>query len=145
VGLLHDLGKLVMGQALTAEAQAEIRRRVEQDEISWPGAERLVVGVDHAELGGFLLGKWRLPEEIVEAVANHHQPELEPFPRLSAVACLSNALAHAANPISGQGKVAAGFGPEVLSALEISPEQFDTMTALVRQSLDRAEQLMTMG
>jgi hypothetical protein len=37
-------------------------------------AEERLFGVTHAELGGYMLGRWGLPYPIVEAVANHHAP-----------------------------------------------------------------------
>jgi len=81
VGLLHDIGKLILGQALTGDLQADIRQRVEQEHLSRSEAEKLVVGTDHSEVGACLLQEWHLPEDIVEAVANHHHPVLEPRPR----------------------------------------------------------------
>jgi DNA-binding NarL/FixJ family response regulator len=35
----------------------------------------LVADRAHAEVGAYLLGRWGLPFQIVEAVANHHRPE----------------------------------------------------------------------
>jgi putative nucleotidyltransferase with HDIG domain len=82
VGLLHDIGKLVLSQALTVEFQAEVRQLVEHEKYSRVEAEKKVIGTDHAEVGAQLLQSWHLPEEIVEAVANHHHPVLKPRPRL---------------------------------------------------------------
>jgi HD-like signal output (HDOD) protein len=36
--------------------------------------EREVLGVTHADVGGYLLGLWGLPHTLVEAVAFHHDP-----------------------------------------------------------------------
>jgi HD-like signal output (HDOD) protein len=33
-----------------------------------------VLGTTHAEVGGYLLGLWGLPDALVEAVAWHHNP-----------------------------------------------------------------------
>jgi hypothetical protein len=34
--------------------------------------ERGAVGLDHAELGGLILGQWNLPESICNCVRHHH-------------------------------------------------------------------------
>ena len=95
-GLLHDIGKLALSQELTAERQASIRYRVAEHGESRIEAEREVLGADHAEVGGCLLSLWRLPQMIVEGVANHHAPVAQPRGRLSAVVYLANCLAHLA-------------------------------------------------
>ena len=51
----------------------------------------------HADIGGYLLGLWGLPQELIEAVALHHDPsahEGTDFSVLSAVH-VANALVHA--------------------------------------------------
>jgi putative nucleotidyltransferase with HDIG domain len=73
-GLLHDIGKLVLGQTLTPDSQHAIRNLVARGQVSRTDAERQVLGTDHAEVGASLLQSWRLPEDIVEAVAHHHPP-----------------------------------------------------------------------
>ena len=59
--------------------------------------------VTHAELGAFLLGLWGLPFPIVEAVANHHQPERNAHPRLglSQIVWLASCLVHRTPPDAG--------------------------------------------
>ncbi len=51
----------------------------------------------HADIGGYLLGLWGLPQELIEAVALHHDPsahEGTDFSPLTAVH-VANALVHA--------------------------------------------------
>ncbi len=43
--------------------------------MSFEVAERLVLGIDHTEVGAALLADWNLPEHIVDIVRWHHQPE----------------------------------------------------------------------
>lgn len=73
-GLVCEIGQLVLAAAapdrvLAARAAATARG------IEPRQAESEVLGVTHAEVGAFLLGLWGLPFRIVEAVANHHQPD----------------------------------------------------------------------
>ncbi|HOD48813.1 MAG TPA: HDOD domain-containing protein [Candidatus Hydrogenedentes bacterium] len=70
-GLLHDIGKIILEDYMSDElVQAEDLSRVQ----GLPGhvAEREVIGVDHAEIGGRLAMNWRLPDSIAAAIMAHH-------------------------------------------------------------------------
>ncbi len=72
-GLLHDVGLLVL--ATTFPALDERIQSVARDKkLSRRDAEALELGTTHAELGGYLLGLWGLPADVVEAVCFHHEP-----------------------------------------------------------------------
>ena len=143
VGLLHDLGKLVMGQFLDDESRASIRARVAEGR-STVEAEREVFGTDHSEVGASLLYLWRLPENIVEGVANHHKPVLDPQPRLSALAHLANCLAHLAGATSGWGAYAFRGDSRVPHVLGISSEKLEDLVAAVRESFDKVDQFISL-
>ncbi len=140
-GLLHDIGKLAMNQALTGENQAAVRARIAEQGASRVEAERAVLGADHAEVGGCLLRLWRLPEIIVEGVANHHAPVVEPRGRLSAVVHLANCLAHLAGSAPGWEAYALTAHSQVTAAFELTPEKLDALVLQVRESSERAESL----
>jgi putative nucleotidyltransferase with HDIG domain len=145
VGLLHDIGKLVLSQALTEEFQSEIRRLVEQDKYSRSEAEKAIIGTDHAEVGAYLLQSWHLPEDVVEAVANHHQPVLKPRPRLSVVTHLANCAAHLAGSAPGWDGYAVRVNEAVIKQLDIQQETIELLVANVRESFDRVDQFMKMS
>ncbi len=71
-GLLHDLGKLVLA-ANDPTGWAAVLQNQEQGRSS-VAAEQAVLGTNHAAVGAALLASWGLPPEVVEGVANHHQP-----------------------------------------------------------------------
>lgn len=72
-GLLHDAGKLVLGAYVKDEVSI-IEKRAEEG-IPFQEAERLVLGMDHAEVGATILRKWSFPAHIVSAVRWHHDPD----------------------------------------------------------------------
>jgi putative nucleotidyltransferase with HDIG domain len=145
VGLLHDIGKLILGQALTGDLQADIRQRVELERLSRSEAEKIVVGTDHSEVGACLLQEWHLPEDIVEAVANHHHPVLEPRPRFSVVTHLANCIAHLAGSAPGWDGYAVRVDDRVATAFNLTGDKLENMILNVRESFDRVDQFMTMG
>lgn len=70
-GLLHDVGKILINEFLPKEAEsAALMSHARKMPIY--EAERVVIGVDHAELGSRLIEKWGLPPELAGAIAGHH-------------------------------------------------------------------------
>lgn len=138
-GLLQDIGELVIGGALTVEMVANMRQRVESGELSRIEAEREVLATDHAEVGANLLKSWNVPEEIVEAVANHHNPVLVPVTRLSVVTHLADCLAHLAGGAPGWGSYAVRVSETVVDAMGIDPDRLDTLVIATRTSIERME------
>lgn len=72
-GLLHDVGRLVILGNMP-EACIEAEKLLSSGGISIIEAEEKVLGVNHAAIGGYLLGLWGLPVPLVEAAAFHHAP-----------------------------------------------------------------------
>lgn len=85
--LMVDIGRLVL--AMSAPEQFKLANDISRtscraiDEV-----EHEVLGVNHAEVGAYLLGMWGLPQSLVETVAHHHRPSRQrngPFDVLAAV------------------------------------------------------------
>ena len=75
VGMVHDVGKLVL--ALSSSARfAEVVRASREGGRPFHEVELELLGVTHSEVGAYLLGVWGLPFTMVEAVAYHHAPSL---------------------------------------------------------------------
>ena len=72
-GLLHDIGKIIMEQYFHDDFVRALEVAQER-QISQNEAEELVLGVGHAQLGGWLATQWNIPSNIVEAITHHHDP-----------------------------------------------------------------------
>ncbi|MCD6569265.1 MAG: HDOD domain-containing protein [Deltaproteobacteria bacterium] len=72
-GLLHDIGKVVIG-TFVEKGFDRIDAMAKASNLSFETAERKILGVDHAEIGAAVLEMWRFPDEIVRAVRFHHRP-----------------------------------------------------------------------
>lgn len=72
-GLLHDIGVLVLASSFS-RPYAEALAYRKQHDCFVVEAERTVLGIDHAEVGGLLAETWRFPASIREAIAYHHSP-----------------------------------------------------------------------
>lgn len=69
--LLHDVGKLVMTE-FVKDSLPDIEQRVRTDGISFMEAEKLALGIDHAEIGARVLDGWGFDHTVVNAVRRHH-------------------------------------------------------------------------
>jgi putative nucleotidyltransferase with HDIG domain len=72
-GLLHDIGKIVLGPFIKSRSTA-IGELIREEQLPFDKAERAVFGIDHQEVGALILREWNIPEPIVEAVRWHHEP-----------------------------------------------------------------------
>ncbi len=94
-GLSHDIGRMVLALSF-GEGYEEVMAFEAAGEWFVADREEEILGVSHAEVGGYLLGLWGLPYPVVEAVANHHRPSRVPaegYDTLAAVHC-ADILAH---------------------------------------------------
>lgn len=93
-GLLHDIGRLVIfknapevGRVIVASAW--------QANLDMLEAEQVLLGFDHARVGGLLTLGWRLPPVLERAVRHHHAPSRGEEGREAALVNAADAIAHA--------------------------------------------------
>jgi putative nucleotidyltransferase with HDIG domain len=142
--LLHDVGKLVLGDFVKDEFK-QIETAVSQG-ISFEMAEKIVLGTNHAEVGARILTKWLLPSEIVNAVQFHHAPEASE--QLSSMLD----IVHAANFISmmigiGIGRDGLQHQPsvEVIERLGLEPEHLEKVASQTMQWVKEFSEVLNPG
>ena len=145
-GLLHDIGKLVLNQILTPKWRTDIRALISHDSLSRVAAEKVVLGADHAEVGACLLQKWALPEIIIEAVANHHAPVVQPVVQLSAVVYLADCAAHHSGPSPGGSEAfATGLNPGVAELLGLRQERVEQIVMGIHAAMKAVNQFLSVA
>jgi len=73
-GLLHDIGKLILGTTSPGFYRTLNALKLE-DPTQYLVRERNEFGSTHADIGAYLLGSWGLPQDIINAVLTHHSFE----------------------------------------------------------------------
>lgn len=137
--LLHDVGKLILGGFVKEDLQ-QIEDMVAKG-ITLDVAESMILGTNHAEIGGQILDKWSFPSELVSAVQWHHDPES------CEESCNLSDIVHVANTMgimTGFGKIdqelaLEHFGP-VADRLGLAPENLEEMA---QQTAERVKKLMS--
>ncbi|MDR3271145.1 MAG: HDOD domain-containing protein [Peptococcaceae bacterium] len=129
VGLLHDIGKLVLS-VYVQEVGHFMLESIEEQQISYSELEEKVIGFDHAVVGGFICQRWNLPEEIAEPVTFHHKPgESKNFREMTSVVHIANCLAQSL----GLGDSADSFlnplDPDTLELFGLSETDLDSLIA----------------
>jgi len=76
VGLLHDIGKVVLHQFFGDLFKQVLDEANNQEGMNLHIAEQKIIGIDHCEVGGMLLTRWKFPDYIINPIAFHHQYEV---------------------------------------------------------------------
>ncbi len=142
--LLHDVGKLILSLHLVEE-MARIADLVVAK--NWPpaDAEREILGVDHAILGGLAARRWNLNESIQGGIFFHHQPQKASPNRLYAnLVCLANYLVIQCGMGCGFDERGVSLPTTVFFDLALTPPLLDQMQAEAQKILVKAEPLFSL-
>ncbi len=100
-GMLHDMGKLVLATELS-ERYGKVLEATHGEGGPIARFEQEEFGVDHANVGAYLLGLWGFRARVVEAVHGHHSPDRcrkDCLPTLTIH--VANVLQHELSQVSG--------------------------------------------
>lgn len=140
--LLHDIGKRFLS-GFVADEYKSIAEKVGTEQCSFTEAERSLLGIDHAALGGMILGKWEFDPPLVEAVREHHSATALDMAPLTALVALSNSLVIS----MGIGVGADGLASELhgggLRRFDITMEMLQICMADLLGEIDRAQELLS--
>ncbi|MBW1730486.1 MAG: HDOD domain-containing protein [Deltaproteobacteria bacterium] len=75
VGLLHDLGKIILAEFFPDDFAEVLERSKSDPPVLLYESERRVIGMDHGEVGSMLLSRWKFPELIITPISKHHRHE----------------------------------------------------------------------
>ena len=136
-GLLHGIGIIVEDQFFQEDFNnALIRSRDEKKNLST--AEDEIFGFNHAKIGMEIANSWNLPQELVEAIGFHHDPDKASPANSKLVSTLY--VADYLCQRNGIGFVDAPFENntlfrECLEMLEIQPDSLDLIFTDVKQEI----------
>jgi HD-like signal output (HDOD) protein len=137
-GLLHDLGKVMFCKELPdlfalalARAQAEHR--------SLRAVEHEMLGVDHAEIGGWLAAQWSFPAVLAEPIRHHHHPgAAEHAVDETAIVHVANTLVRACGYGWGGDDRLPAIDPDAWARLALDAATLDAILDRFHADLDHA-------
>jgi putative nucleotidyltransferase with HDIG domain len=141
-GLLHDIGKLVMG-VYFPQAFAQAHESDDESTIEALQAERVALGMDHAALGGEVAKRWHFPPEVREAVELHHTEARTGVEKtLTDVIYIANLFAHALDDGHIREADAAHLATMARLRLELESDKLEALAEESQQLYDGAIMLI---
>lgn len=101
-GLLHDFGKVVFAQFMSAEFILALTLAADMGK-PLAVAEAEVIGADHAVVGAMLARKWQFGDSLVDCIRDHHAADAAPSAmldclRMADAICRKHAFGDSGNP-----------------------------------------------
>ena len=130
-GMLHDVGQVVL-VAARPEVSRELLEAQRDSGRFYRELERERLGFDHADLGGGLLKKWKIPVSIGEPVVCHHSPgAAEQFRLETALIHLADVICEALEFGHGAESGVPPFDEAAWERLELPPSM---LGAVIKQA-----------
>jgi HD-like signal output (HDOD) protein len=137
-GLLHDLGKVILGTELP-DVFERVVETAAADGMAFRDAERRLLGVDHGEVASWLVERWRFPAVLAEPIAFHHRPEAARVAKVeTAIVHVANTLVRALGYGSGGDATVPAIDPAAWARLGLDAGALDRILALFDADLDHA-------
>jgi putative nucleotidyltransferase with HDIG domain len=142
-GLLHDIGKLVMG-VYFPQVFEQAHEFDDGSSVESLQAERAALGLDHAALGGEVAKRWNFPQAIREAVELHHTEAIAVTGKtLTDVIYVANLFSHALEDGHIQEAKAAHLASEAWARLGLESDKLEVLAEEVQRLYDGAVMLIS--
>lgn len=140
--LLKDIGKVILSRYVKG-LFSEIKAEVQEKGLSFLEAERNILGIDHADLGGQVAAKWRFGQEMVNIIQNHHSPDRVSLEDLSVpIVYLSDCICMMMGIGLGSDGLAYRYYPQVTDRLRFTEADLQRSMIGFREKLQTIEELV---
>lgn len=140
-GLLHDVGKVVLGECALEQFNRIMRKIIEEGK-DFARAEEEVFGYNHAQVGAWVADAWRLPPLLKDVILCHHRPpEATVDPVMVSLVHVADAICNMLGIGCGTGGLANQIAPGALSLLQISTKQVDNVIGVLPEIIKKVEDI----
>jgi len=139
--LLKDIGKVILNR-FVGDSFPKIQALVDEG-ASFREAEKKVIGVDHAELGGLVASNWQFSQKMVYIIQNHHltDPKAKEDAE-TGIVYLSDIICMMMGIGGGADGLAYRFNDEVVSKLGFSEKDIQGTIANFGENMAKVEDLI---
>lgn len=142
LGLLHDIGRLVIYQHLPTEAATAIKSAARERTLLVE-AERKIVGFDHALVGYELLKMWKLPSRLCEPIKLHHSlREKSLYPIEAAVLHVADVIVNSQRLGTSGERFTPPLHPEHWDLVGLAPESLGPLFKEMQRQLTEVARTM---
>jgi len=142
--LLHDVGKLVLDVFFTYE-YAKVLEKVRLNGAGMVEAEEEVMGFSHADVGGWLAERWKLPPVLTSPISFHHQVEKagKDYLQMTSIVHLADILCKRAQiGNSGDNKIPA-YQRAAQKHLTLQENDLDALIEELKQEEDKVKSFLS--
>jgi putative nucleotidyltransferase with HDIG domain len=137
--LLHDIGKVLVRVSLKDDYE-QIADLVKKKGSSFREAEIEVLGVDHAEIGGWLAHEWNLPDRLAIPIEFHHNPGSAPrFQDRVAVVHIADSLVRACGVGSGGDQWVSKISRDAWESIKMGTVDLNSLMKKILEDLEEVE------
>jgi putative nucleotidyltransferase with HDIG domain len=141
-GILHDVGRLVMFIRIPDLCRDILEESRSCNKLLYK-VERERLSFDHADVGGNLLRRWKIPPRVSEPVEYHHNcHKAGQYPREVSILHLADIIAHALELGNSGEKVVPALDRKVWDNLNISPYLFPSLLKQVDANFAETVQVL---
>ncbi|MDR0306769.1 MAG: HDOD domain-containing protein [Chitinispirillales bacterium] len=143
-GILHDLGKLIFSQYVTAD-YIRVCGYADRSCSSILEAEDELLGINHTEVGKTLAVKWALPPDLGSVLMYHHRPQeaAEEASFLVNVIHLADIIAHTLECNLFDGEVCELMDRDCLAELKMDKDEYDKLLHNVENSIEKSQEFLS--
>jgi HD-like signal output (HDOD) protein len=135
-GLLHDAGKIILNPYIE-ERKNEFKRVLKNGQQKFIGAEKEILGFDHAEVMSRAARFWRYPETQSTAIRYHHYPLRSGNCELAFVVHLADFAAKEAGFKSEDRVSLPEIDPQTLNYLGFQKEELHHIIIEITESVEK--------
>ena len=140
--LLKDIGKVILNQYVK-DSFDKINALVTEQNFTFREAEKEVIGIDHAELGGMVAENWKFSPKMVEIIRHHHRPQETSMSEFeSAIVYMADTICMMMGIGGGSDGLAYRFHYEVVESLELTETEFQKMVAGFVEKIGQVEAMI---
>ncbi len=145
-GLLHDIGVLVMDQYLT-DIYNKVFNVAVKNKYDLQIVEGKILGITHAEVGGILLKKWKIPDNVTDCVLCHHYPQEAEAESstITKIVYLANVIANNRGIHNGTGFFPQGFYDDIWEDIGLPIDQVSELIKAIAEDLFNANELLRLS
>lgn len=134
-GLLHDVGRLVLYRYFPEQAKLLLHMA---RKIGWSlhEMENECLGIDHQQLAGLLIQKWKLPVALENKIVYHHHPSQSPDRLEAGIVHLADIAINALGLGHSGEQIIPRFEPAAWDNMDITP---GTLKIAIAQTIEQME------
>jgi len=142
--LLKDIGKIILDRYISDSSQ-KINDLVQNQGFSFREAEKKVIGIDHAELGGIVAKMWDFTPKMINIISNHHMgKENHDYTKETQIVYLADNVCMMMGIGVGSDGLAYRFYADVLENLDISETDLQIIIAGFAEKMQKVDDLLSL-